>query len=320
MQQGFKSCFIIYGFLDFNSLPQQPTILVEPRKKQLDIIRPHIPKHVILIPKLLLPKTSNEEVLLFRDDNNNHFVKKEHFLREKCFTTSFSNIIKTWKIQNITNITFNINIDNIDEILNDLDSYNHIVSKLSIKQTIMFSPEVSILTNFSTSTHLDYIIFTHKNLSITLPKIGMFLVDKVPSTSVDDFKLLSQQYDIDVLNVTPPANNTFIYDFLIKTLSDIFKTDNEYDILIQFNPKFLSTGNNFKILYPLKDNTIYINKAYNIIYGTKNCMQMLLQILNSNYFLEYIKNLQLEKKTLFKALHKRFFFEYLSKVYTTHEI
>ena len=75
---------------------------------------------------------------------------------------------------------------------------------------------------------------------------------------------------------------------MINNLACIFDSDtlpsnsSELDIIIQFNPKYFDSKNTLQIMYPLDDNVFYINKVFDVIYGTKNCMFMLYQILKSN--------------------------------------
>ena len=73
-------------------------------------------------------------------------------------------------------------------------------------------------------------------------------------------------------------------------------------------------------MYPLQDNILYVNKMFDIIYGTKNCMFMLYQILKSKYFTDYINTKIEEKKTLFKIFSKRYFYDYISKIFLLKEI
>jgi hypothetical protein len=77
--------------------------------------------------------------------------------------------------------------------------------------------------------------------------------------------------------------------------------------------------NTLQIMYPIKDNTIYVNKLYDIMYATKNCMFMLYQILKSKYFTDYIKQKRSEKPKLFKIFAKRYFYDYLSKIFVLQD-
>ena len=72
-------------------------------------------------------------------------------------------------------------------------------------------------------------------------------------------------------------------------------------------------------MYPLKDNNIYVNKVYDIMYATKNCMYMLYQILKSTYFSDYIETKMEEKPIMFKIFSKRYFYEYISKIFIITE-
>ena len=54
-------------------------------------------------------------------------------------------------------------------------------------------------------------------------------------------------------------------------------------------------------MYPLKDNTIYINRLYDIMYASKNCMYMVYQIIKSKYFTDYIDSKRQERPGLFSV-------------------
>jgi hypothetical protein len=68
-------------------------------------------------------------------------------------------------------------------------------------------------------------------------------------------------------------------------------------------------------MYPLKNNIIYINKMYDIIYATKNCMYMLYQIIKSKYFSDYLDDKKSINPKLFKIMSKRYFYEYIEKIF-----
>jgi hypothetical protein len=72
-------------------------------------------------------------------------------------------------------------------------------------------------------------------------------------------------------------------------------------------------------MYPLKDNVLYINKLYDIIYGTKNCIYMLYQIIKSKYFSDFLELKKLARPKLFTIFSKLYFFEYISKIFVVKE-
>ena len=111
-------------------------------------------------------------------------------------------------------------------------------------------------------------------------------------------------------------------DTLFSKESSLNKSDsetNKFDIFIQFNQKYFTTNKTLQIMYPLKDNTIYINRVYDIMYASKNCMYMIYQILKSKYFTDYIDVKRQERPSLFKIFAKRYFYDYLSKIFVFKE-
>lgn len=121
-------------------------------------------------------------------------------------------------------------------------------------------------------------------------------------------------------------NSKIYFENVILNLEFIFNKErydtthtSNLDIIIQFNPKYLNTNNTLQIMYPLKDNTIYINKMFDIIYATKNCMYMLYQILKSKYFTDYIDEKRKEKPTLISIFSKRYFYDYIAKMFVLKE-
>ena len=51
---------------------------------------------------------------------------------------------------------------------------------------------------------------------------------------------------------------------------------------------------------------MYINKAFDIMYATKDCMYMMYQILKSSYFTEHMDNLYQNKKAIFNLFRKKY--------------
>jgi hypothetical protein len=185
-------------------------------------------------------------------------------------------------------------------------------------------------------------MFTHKNLNVEIPKIAIFLTTEIPHKELDKFSLFIQQYQLNLIindeyipyplslnsikNLQYNNNNKskMFHEIIVENLDKIFNSQENFseniDILIQFNPKFLNDKSTLQILYPLKDNILYINKVFDIIYSTKNCMYMLYQIINSKYFTDYLDEKKKEKPSLFKIFSKRYFYDYISKIFTVKEV
>jgi hypothetical protein len=334
-----KSGFIVYGFRDFDQLntlleAKQPIILIEPRKSVLDTIKTILAtyKTVTLIPKALHPGNVMTEIVLYKSDQKLFTTKPDaslHTTNERVFTTSFCNIIKENNIQVLHDIIININVENINDIFNNLEKYHHIVSRLKVSESqndSFFRPKADfITTNFNIDGDTQgYTCFCHKNLHVPLPRICMYLTQPVPPSVKPVFDLLVAQYGIDVYEL---ENNKYlspktpVYEFMTPVLDVVFakQPDTKYDYIIQFNPDYLKTNDVFRILYPLKDDVMYINRQFDIIYTSKNCMHMLYQIIKSTYFEEYISGLQESKRALFKLFHKRHFYDYVQNIFTTKD-
>ena len=402
-------CKIIYGYNpgcldDILDSQGQLVILIEPRTDRIDQIQSLKIKDFILIKKVLVKTNVLSETIFHYDkDRDIYFMKDDGLVvngsnlfnvkKYKAYTTSMENIIKEYAIQNIHSLTININIKNCNEIIQSVEAYNHILSRIYINKQIG-NYQCKILDDFySTCKVLDqYITFTHKNLHIELPKILVYfyesqnkrlkemtllmqqykmalVINKLPddlhqsgasarqddlhrsgasalqddqqdtSTITNDTGDAGRQDDVSVI-VPYPESIKYIdsgilkpskiyYENVINNLACIFDSDTllshegnstELDIIIQFNPKYFDSKNTLQIMYPLDDNVFYINKVFDVIYGTKNCMFMLYQILKSKYFTDYIEEKIAEKKSLFKIFSKRYFYDYISKIFIIKEI
>jgi hypothetical protein len=326
-----------------------PIILIEPRKKELDQINmlkftnKQLYDNVIVISKLLYDDNKAREITLYADNDNNYTVTNTNkdFIKEKVFTTSLYNIVTEYKIQNIKSIVFNLNIDNIKNCLDNGYCFSHIITYIYVSnETILerlkttktmseFFIESKMEDNDKSNLETNLKVMEHKNLHIPLPKITMYIIDDIPNEIKDKFDLLVAQYNINVcLHKTYTCKKAFnknfvpIHDHIVSCLDDIFcrkdkKDTIEEDIIIQFNPKYLLKNEFFQIRYPLKNNMLYVYKDYDIIYGTKNCIHMLYQIIKSTYFTEHIDILKAKKKVTFNLFCKQYFYEYVHKIFDT---
>jgi len=130
---------------------------------------------------------------------------------------------------------------------------------------------------------------------------------------------------IENLDIIFNANNSIIEDNNIiednsiieddSIIENLTETNDNLDIIIHFNPKYFEIYNTLQIMYPLKNNIIYINKMYDVIYASKNCMYMLYQIIKSKYFSNYLDNKKSVNPKLFKIMSKRYFYEYIEKIF-----
>lgn len=402
-----KSCKIIYGYIqgcldDILDSQDQLVILIEPRTDRIDQIqslkiKDQFKKPFVLIKKVLVKTNILSETNFYYDkDLDIYFMKDDGLVvngtnlfnikKNKVYTTSMENIIKEYAIQTIHSLTININIKNCNEIIQSVEAYNHILSRIYINNQIGnyqckilhdFYNEGTLPSSEGTLPFIEgtlpsiegtYITFTHKNLHIELPKILVYFYES-QSKRLKEMTLLMQQYKMALVinklpddTSNPPCRNDdnvpcrvsriivpypesvkcidtegnwllkpskIYYENVINNLACIFDSgtlpsneDNSLglDIIIQFNPKYFDSKNTLQIMYPLDDNVFYINKVFDIIYGTKNCMFMLYQILKSKYFTDYIEEKIAEKKSLFKIFSKRYFYDYISKIFVIKEI
>lgn len=362
--ESYRAVKIIYGYkkgcLDDIDISKSLIILIEPRTDRIDEIQNTPSDNIILIKKVLVKTNKLEETILYHDKDRDYYFIKDNGLvingtnlfnvkKYKVYTTSIENIIKDYTVQNIHSFVININIENCSELLQSVESYNHIISRIFINKQIT-DYHCKILQNFYCEGEIDlnisnFIVFVHKNLNVKLPKIVVYLCPK-SNKRLSEMKLFLQQYKMSLITNTlsndkiipyPESIEYFItdakligsscispklcYENVIEMLDCIFdQTDLDLDIIIKFNPKYFDSKNTLQIMYPLQDNVLYINKALDIIYGTKNCMFMLYQILKSKYFTDYIEEKMQEKRSLFKIFSKRYFYDYISKIFVIKDI
>lgn len=361
IKYNIKSCNIIYGYTQdcISQYNDSIIILIEPRKDVIDTISKLKIDNVILIKKVLVCKKSLSETVLYYDKiNDKYWLEKDdleingtnffNITKELVYTISLIDLINRYKIQNIKNLVFNIDIANNNLLLKSIEQFNHIISYIKLKMAF----ECDFFNNFYKENN----IYVHKNLKIKLPKIGIYFNDLNSIVDIDRLTLLLNQYRMSLIITEGEIQNNLIeypesinklndlykklknttkkntqpfYDKIINDLDIIFNkeyinqiengientvetfTDN-LDIIIQFNAKYNDT---LQIMYPLKNNIIYINKMYDIIYATKNCMYMLYQIIKSKYFSDYLDNKKKLNPKLFKLMSKRYFYEYIDKIF-----
>jgi hypothetical protein len=380
-----RSCKIIYGYVE-KCLDDttSPVLLIEPRSNIIDLVKKYIVNNkvsnITLISKGLTKSDSMVESLLYHNkdldkywvksrDNNELCIRDNNELcirdnNELCirdnnvnvkkysiYTTSLSNIIIQYEIQNVESIVINLNIDNYNDILENINQFNHIVSRILIcKKNSETKLENSLFNNYNYNYNQeqDYLQYVHKNLKMELPSIALYFVNNT-NVNNKEISLLVQQYKMSIFmnenenenenglndnvfvkypeslkvvkNTSKISNSKIYHENVVNNLKFIFENVtkhndiSELDIILQFNPKYFNNKKTLQIMYPLKDNTIYTNRDFDIIYATKNCMYMMYQILKSNYFSDYISKKQSEKASLFRIFSKKYFYEYIEKIF-----
>lgn len=354
-------CCIIYGYTEncLDNIQDSPVLLIEPRPYYIDIIKgiTKTNKNIILISKILCNSKCTSEIPFFYHKQDDYYwiIEKEDDLKIKrnnlfdikkynVYPTNLIKIITDYSIQNVEKLIVNLNITNISNILDNVLSYNHIISEIIIQKDIQTNSK--ILSYYHSKDIDNKIHYIHKNLNINLPNIGLYFLNNIEQQYKKNVNIFVNQYkmniilqkynDNKIIYVPYPDSiqiieskqiikqSSIFYDHIITVLDGIFSNNDQnisdkLDIIIQFNPKYFSNTNTLQIMYPIKDNTIYVNKLYDIMYATKNCMFMLYQILKSKYFTDYIKQKRSEKPKLFKIFAKRYFYDYLSKIFVLQD-
>ena len=313
--------------------------LIEPRKIYIDKNKfRYKSPNFKLISRGLIKSNVQSNISFYSINNNYSFVKPNqlYYNKELISVTSLLNIFKEYKFQNIKYFYINLDVDNLNDILESLKQFDHIISNICFKNEVfdINSDKIaSMLNNFKTSTKNDdindesFIVYTNKNINISLPKICLYNIAPENTTSkFENYSMFINQYNIEKFEHEKFYNKRSIlyYQWLTESLEDFFTfqtdNDNKYDILIQFNPKFFDNIDMFKIYYPIKDNELYLDKNLDIIYSNKNTMYMLYQILKSKYFTDYLDERKTEKPSLFKFFEKRYLYEYISKIFVIKNI
>ena len=213
-----KCCNIIYGYTEdvISCYNDTTIILLEPRKRIIDKINKLKLQNVILIKKVLVSKNSLSENILYHDkindkywlDNDDLSINGTNFFninKEMVYTISLLNLIIKYKIQNIKNLVLNIDINNKEEILNSVEQFNHIISY--IKTTNNFT--CNLFNNFykENDEKQGCIVFVHKNLTINLPKIGIYFNNLTSNFDIDKLTLLLNQYQMSLIVKESYSNN-----------------------------------------------------------------------------------------------------------------
>lgn len=356
--------YIVYGYHDLDTLlnlqdicnnkSETTVFIIEPRKLHIDKLRSEFNKNNISIGnkyKLITKSLSNndkmvETIMSYDQDEDCYFINTENdhhpdVKRERVYTTSLSNILRDNNIQNITRLVFNINIGNINEILNSIKPFNHLVSRILFKSKVdrsIYETNKLLEMSFKRQTKIskpelqDWVEYSHKNLNLELPKICMFFTE-IGMRRSERLLQFVKRYKIDIIyNKEIITHQQFLSpDYklpdikidksilftknLLTNLDTVFKSDKKYDVILAFNENTLTNNPNFYILYPPQDDTLYIDRQFDIIYSSKNAMYMLYELLQSHYFNDWIHEQAKSKPTLFKFFIKRWFYEYISKTF-----
>lgn len=350
-----KTCNIIYGYTEncLDNLQDSPVLLIEPRTDYIDQIKSKCNHNLILVTKVLVHDRGLRETnFYYNKEDDFYWIHQEslsvngtnmfNIKKYVGYTITLENLITQYSIQNIETFTVNLNFDNIGNVLDSLLPYNHIVSGIVLHKDV----DCKILQFYKKTDD----VYKHLNLNIDLPNIGLYFINENENLDYDNLTLLIKQYKMNII-MTNQQNTTnkiivpypesvqiikspriskkyskIYFENVIDTLDSLFdkqsninESANRLDIVIQFNPKFFSKHKTLQIMYPLKDDTVYINRVYDIMYATKNCMYMIYQILKSKYFTDYMDGKRQERPSLFKIFEKRYFYDYLSKIFVFKE-
>ena len=320
--------FIVYGYDPSIYDIKEPVILIEPRKRFIDKIKKD---NITLVTKILMDKNILRTVDLY---NDNTVIEKPPSLSSKeiVYTTSLTNVIKMYNIKSIECLIINIDIDNISSVLDNAIAYNHIIKK--IKGNVK---ECELLKYFIKNDNSEY---CHKNLGLEIPNICLYTTPNVECVQnnspehkflnfIDRYNMIvlvnGKLYKGNNINFKKQVSKIDIYDYISENLQKILLNecltinDKKIDIIIQFNPDYLIMNDIFEIKYPLEDNILHVKKSQDIIYGNKNTMCMLYNMLKSDEFKIYIEEKKALKGKLYKFFSKTFFYEYLHKHFNIKE-
>lgn len=332
---------IIYGFDTKQSYEayDNKIILIEPRKRFIDKIKK---EKITFISKIPMGSNISRQVVLYTSKDNHIVLEKPNAFtsREEVYTTSLSNIIKMYNIKEISQFVINIKIDNIKEVLDNILSYNKIIKKIS---TCYNHDDIdcNLLSYFNM---IENGIYEHKNINIEKPNICLFPCHKITFEEYCNDEIKDDNYinfynfvkmnDINILTkggrITSDIcsiknvkknNEIEIYENLINNLHLIFLNDcmtinnKNIDVIIQFNPLYLITQDNFEIIYSIENDILYVYKQHDIIYGNKDTMYNLYNVLQSKEFKEYIEEKKVLKKKLYSFFSKNYFYDYISKIF-----
>lgn len=362
---------IVYGFNE-NVKFDNNVILIEPRKKFMDIIHKNKKEKMIFIPKILMGSNVSRQVILYAlDDKYSVLERPSNAItsREEVYTTSLSNIIKTHDIKEISQFVINIQIDNIKDVLDNIVLYNKIVKKIFTSYDYINSNLLNYF-NIIQGDEIYKMVYEHKNINIKNPNICLFPCHKITfendhndhnddknykndknynddknyknyknyknDKNYKNFFNFIKMYNIDILigggklindtcmccikNVRRDDEKE-IYENLMQNLNLIFlneciKINNKsLDIIIQFNPMYLIMQDTFEINYPIENDILYVYKQHDIIYGNKDTMYNLYNVLKSDEFKKYIKEKQILRGKLYKFFSKNYFYDYISKIF-----
>jgi hypothetical protein len=330
---------IIYGYNDltlniikkyYNTHKNIEIILIEPFTTYIDEINSLQKQYNFkLVKKILIPDNKLIETFVHENSEKEFYLTKinNYTKRHKVFATSLDNIIKEYDIDYIHNIYINLNIDNFKNLLDKWCNFNYLIERITlplfINQKLINNLYFTFYEeNISIDESLDfyYMHYLHKNLKINNKNVLLYNIQKKEN---DKFCKFIQKYKIKKYNLEIFENHEYIYDKILYNLENIFNNYKEIEhtnIIIQFNSNYYIKNDYFQINYEIEDALLFVNKEFDIIYSSKNCMHMLYEIIKSKYFKEYIDE-QKEKKTkLFKFFSKRLFYEYISKIFKIVEI
>lgn len=326
---------IIYGF-DKSVLDiiknNENVILIEPFTKNIEEITKYQKQfNFEIVKKLLIPNTQFAKLNIYETTTSVFTLDKP--ISTKCFMKNhvvfccnLESIIEEYDIYHIKNIYINLNISNLKDLFNSWIKFNNLIEKVTLPMNI-HKKLLNILfftfyeENILLNENFDYIHYIHKHLTLKTPKI--ILYDIYPNIdNLTELNKLIKRENLITYDRLDLDENLFLHEKLLFCLDKIFKIENlnEIDIIIQFNSKYYDVNKFFNINYEIQDTILYINKEYEIIYSTKNCMHMLYEILKSKYFEEYINCEKEKRKKLFKFFYKRTFYEYIQKIFKIVEI
>lgn len=250
---------------------------------------------------------------------------------------SVGEIVKSFSLRSITRFVIALPLypDDVAAVLDSLFQYRHIVQCITVCATATVDLTHPTLRDFDPvpSPLPDCMSFNNKNKRISdqeYPDILAFVTQPPLEAERQGFEAFAHTYGINVRSppLQPPGKKPGFIDSVRQSMTFLHSLFDEFrreesprpDVIVQMNPSFFAKNKVFHIYYPLKDDVLYIDEAYNIVYGTANSMFLLFQVIMSNYFDRYIADKTKEKPALARFQQRKWYFEFVRRTFNTRPI
>jgi hypothetical protein len=334
----FMNSVVVVGYDAITDFSANDTkyILIEPRKAVVDRIRFSLPKNVELLVKVVSAGGTLEEKILYETtmcrccrsmystDATYATTYKEHTVyKERVYTTSLKRLVRE---RQMTSFSIVWNLDLCEKewaaCLDELVVYECVLDSVTLNESLSHYNYVNskLLTEFFTRTNPGMFMNTKTLNNIACPSIATVLTHPVTDNNKHDYELLCKHYNINEVGSSAcltsfASNKMYIYDKINTALDALLTATPPDNIVVILAPKVLSSGR-FRIDYPLEQDTLYINRDLDVIYGSRNNMFLLKELITSESFVEHMDSIKHEKKeVMFRIFQKRHFYDYIGRIF-----